>query len=306
MSLSDTLSNLLQASNRRIAEAIEESKKEQQQKKGGGKSQKSIKDLEKQWKAEMKNFDELIEHDINIGDYESLFDHYSQAQAYADKVAKAYRSRGYGENSTEVLSWLNKGFDYSAAAEKEYEKLFGGLTDSIEDLIDSLNSASAIQEKTLALKEAEYDLVSAREAAEKAGKGLENVKNQRNVRVWNEETDSWDYVADAAAVSSAEELLKKREEELRKAETALIKAENALSKLTLTTQLETFSASSGTVLGTELANLIASALQNLPQSAGTAQNVNYYLQNGIKIGSDEAQTTTLADLAKLLADLEIY
>ena len=264
------------------------------------------KELEKKWKAEMEKYDELIEYAENIGDYEKIFSYSAAAQNRANEIAAYYRSHGYSAKSAAVLGWQNKGYEYSAAADRTYDELFGNLTDSIKDLISSLNSATALQEKTLALQEAEYDRDAAKQAVTKAEEGLENAKKQRNVRIWNEETDSWDFVADASAVSSAEEQLQKRQEELRKAENSLWKAETALNKQSLSNQLEAFTASSGTVLGSDLASLIANALQNHDTAAPAQQSINYYFQNGISIGAKEAETMTLAELAKLLGSLEVY
>lgn len=301
------MKNLLQATTRRISQAIAAATGQQSNNTGAyGSSEKSLKELEKEWAAEMKNFDALIEYAENIGDYESLFSHYASAQSRTNEIADYYRSRGYSDDSTEVLDWLNKGFDYSSASEKTYEELFGGLTDSLKDLISALDASSALQEKSLALQEAQYDLQSAQKAVTRAGEGLENAKTQRNIRVWNEETDSWDYVADAAAVSSAQEVLEKRQEELRKAENSLFKAENTLSKARLSYQLEAFSATKGEMLGSNLAEVIASALKDYSPGGTISRDTNYYFQNGITIGSDRAETMTLAELAKLLGNLEVY
>lgn len=79
--------------------------------------------------------------------------------------------------------------------------------DAIQEQIDALETARDAEEEALELEEKKLAVLEAQDA-------LLNARNNRTVKVWNEDTQQFEWVADAGDVKSAEEALAKAQKDL--------------------------------------------------------------------------------------------
>ncbi len=152
----------------------------------------------------LKNLDAQAELAENEEDYIKAMMVYGDAQAAIADLLEQYRANGYADDSDEVLRLANLGYDYAAKQLGGYDKLQEKLIDALNALTDSTDKANELQER--------------REAVEKAREALANAEKQRTVRIFNPVTGQWEWVANAADVTKAQENLKNAEEALKKEE----------------------------------------------------------------------------------------
>lgn len=118
-------------------------------------------------------------------------------QGEAAKLVKEYvdklLGKGFSVTSDEVLDLLNKGYGYS--------------DDLMNELVDSLDALTDATEKANTLAEKQADVDKAREA-------LENAKKQRTVRIYNEDSGQWEWIAKADDIQKAQEKLESAQKSL--------------------------------------------------------------------------------------------
>ncbi|MBQ0125825.1 MAG: phage tail tape measure protein [Clostridiales bacterium] len=96
------------------------------------------------------------------------------------------------------------------------------LKDQLEKYMDGLKEEQALEEKMLAIEEARRKTEEARKKIEEARKKLNDASSQRTVRQYNNNTHTWEWVANQKDVDSAQQ-------ELADTQKALLDAENDLS-----------------------------------------------------------------------------
>lgn len=160
----------------------------------GGTSSKSDKDpLIEEVNTKLSNLDKQIKLAQNQNDKVR-----EQAlQGEAAKLVKEYvdklLGKGFSVTSDEVLDLLNKGYGYS--------------DDLMNELVDSLDALTDATEKANTLAEKQADVDKAREA-------LENAKKQRTVRIYNEDSGQWEWIAKADDIQRAQEKLESAQKSL--------------------------------------------------------------------------------------------
>lgn len=278
---------------------------------GGGSSKPSInfKALENELDEALDLIDAQIRLAKNQGDMEKVLDLQDDAQNRIADLLEKYRANGYADTSKEVLDLANKGYGYADDQLGVQDDLWEALIDSLNDLYRSTEESNDLEEKQLAV--------------EKARETLENTRNQRTVRIFNPVTGQWEWVANAADIQSAQERLES--------------AEKALRQEQITQELDALEKSKGTdldniVLGPGLSALLNGAdeadtaavaaslgaltgtvdrsastdAKSLFSSVDSHDNVtSYTFPGGITISEEQAQTMTLAELARQLNGLNL-
>ena len=259
--------------------------------------------LEKRWKAELQNLELQISLAQYEGNDETLLALYREVQQLAASAAERYRKAGFSSDSTEVLTWLKRGGSYAEKEEKLAQSFWDRLADAIQDLADAADRAEVLAEKQQAVADA-------REA-------LQRVTEQRTVRLWNDESDQWEWVADEGKVSDAQAKLARQEALLHdariKAELQDLRSADPSDGLNLGPELSALLASLPADALTELADAVGTftalngdgSLSQLlqPDSAGTTNN--FYFPGGITLTDAQAQGLTLADLAAQLEEMGV-
>lgn len=169
---------------------------------GGGPTPPNFEELEKALKETLKNLDLQAELAENQEDFQRAMEIYGQAQSEINNLLEQYRANGYAEDSDEILTLANKGYDYAGKQLKDYDTLRDRLIDALNDLTKATEDAN--------------DLAERQEAVDKARESLANAERQRTVRVFNPVTGQWEWVANAGDIQRAQENLKSAEEALRK------------------------------------------------------------------------------------------
>lgn len=266
----------------------------------------NFKTLEDELSKLLKNLDAQAKLAENEEDYIKAMMIYGEAQSAIADLLDLYRENGYANDSDEVLRLANLGYDYAAKQLGGYDKLQQNLIDALNALTESTDDANELAER--------------REAVEKAREALANAEKQRTVRVFNPVTGQWEWVANAADVTKAQENLKNAEEALRKEELsqAVKSIKNAkpeeLGDMTLspaildallngspeqqTAFLRALGAASG---GADwLASSEAKTAWNQGNNIGTQYNLN-----GITLTEEQASGMTIKQLIATLQGLKI-
>ena len=273
---------------------------------GYGSSAPNFTALEKEWKAELKNLQLQIDIASYEEDWETVMGLYDDVRSLIAKAVKSYTSAGYSADSTEVLTWVKKDYTYADKQSALSEKLWDKLTAAIEDLADAAEQAEDLAEKQQAVTDAKSALSRAEE--------------QRSVRVWNEESGQWEWIADESRVTSAQ--------------SALETAETQLRQERIKQELEELKSSGGNIEDTAVGGTISEILSSYDSAdlqeladalglysslaemaaggditeyySGPAQSVtNYYFPGGITFTAQEAEGLTLAELAAQLEALGV-
>lgn len=263
----------------------------------------AIEDLEE----ELDNLDARIELAENQNDVRKALELEQEAQKKIAELIQKYRDAGFSDTSDEILSLVNKGYDYSSESENRIKVMR-------EDLIDTIKAIKENQEK-------EDELEEKQKAVEEGRTALETAMNQRTVRVFNPVTGQWEWVANAQDIKSAEE-------NLRNAETALTKEQQSRELEALQKALESGLGLDKITLGPALSALIngasieqqsavADALGMLSGGVATTADttaksifdsvdshdtVTQYIFNGMVIDGNMASGLTLQELSSFLVE----
>ena len=265
-----------------------------------------FKTLEKELDDILKNLNLQAELAENEEDYLKAMQIYGQAQEHIADLLEKYRAAGYAEDSNEILTLANLGYDYAAKQLGGYDKLQKNLIDALNALTEATEDANALQEK--------------QEAVEKAREALANAENQRTVRIFNPVTGQWEWVANAADVQKAQENLKNAESALQKEEIsqAINAIKNAkpedLAGMTLSPAIlsalfsgtpEQQSAFLNALNGaTGGADYLSSAAAQTAFNQGTSIGTQYNLA-GVTLTESMAAGMTIRDLIALLQSLKV-
>lgn len=265
-----------------------------------------FKTLEKELDDILKNLNLQAELAENEEDYLKAMQIYGQAQEHIADLLEKYRAAGYAEDSNEILTLANLGYDYAAKQLGGYDKLQKNLIDALNALTEATEDANALQEK--------------QEAVEKAREALANAENQRTVRIFNPVTGQWEWVANAADVQKAQENLKNAEAALQKEEIsqAINAIKNAkpedLAGMTLSPAIlsalfsgtpEQQSAFLNALNGaTGGADYLSSAAAQTAFNQGTSIGTQYNLA-GVTLTESMAAGMTIRDLIALLQSLKV-
>jgi TP901 family phage tail tape measure protein len=167
-----------------------------------GPKKPNFKKLEKELDDRLKNLDLQAELAENEGDYLKAMELYGDAQDYIAELIQKYKDAGYADDSDEILTLANLGYDYASKQLGDYDELQKQLIDALNDLTRATDNAAELAEKQAAV--------------DKARETLANAERQRTVRVFNPVTGQWEWVANAADIQKAQENLQKAEESLQK------------------------------------------------------------------------------------------
>lgn len=230
---------------------------------------------------------------------------YGQAREKIQELLDKYRAAGYSETSDEVLRLANLGYDYAGKQTKLTESLLDDLIDALNGLNDTTDRAKSLEEKQLAVEEAQ--------------KAYDAAQSQRTVRIFNPVTGQWEWVAKASDVLSAQKSLESaqdalREEQFSQAVDRVKRGELKLEDLLLDEAISSqFSAASDAEKQNFL-NALGAYSGGVSYGASTAYNTTnsqtdshdiVYNFNGVSIGKTEAEGLTLAQLAAELSFLKL-
>lgn len=283
---------------------------------GGGSSSGSaskspdFSSLEKKLSDLLRNLELQIKLAENEGDYTQVVKLYEKAQEAVKGLVDKYRAAGYGEDSTEVLTLLNKNYDYAGKQLDIYRTKWDELIKALQADTDATKAASALEEK--------------RQAAEDARESLANAQSQRTVRIYNAATGQWEWVADEGKVKSAQSALTKAEEsyneQVKSSALTELKAlrdnPSDLSSITLgpalsavatmsesSPEFQSFARALDAVFG------VGSFLQSTEGSTSVLPTVDSHDTNysfgGVSLSQEQAASMSLMELAKLLSVLKI-
>ena len=115
---------------------------------------------------------------------------YDEAIAIIQQQIDAYRNAGYSDTSDEILALRSSLLDYQDKRKSVEQSQWDELLTALQSDIDAQNQAETLAERQKALEEAQ--------------KALENLDNQRTVRVYNAATGQWEWVSDAKSRESAQ------------------------------------------------------------------------------------------------------
>ena len=262
-------------------------------------------ELEDGLDAALDNINAQIEKAENENDIERQMALYGQAQEKIGELLNQYLEAGFDPNSDEVLRLANLGYDYAGKQTKLTESLLDDLIDALNGLNDTTDRAKSLEEKQLAVEEAQ--------------KAYEAAQNQRTVRIFNPVTGQWEWVAKASDVLSAQKNLESaqdtlREEQFSQAVDRVKRGELKLEDLLLDEAVSSqFSAASDTEKQNFL-NALGAYSGGVSYGASTAYNTSnsqtdshdiVYNFNGFTIGKTEAEGMTLAQLVSELRFLKL-
>lgn len=262
-------------------------------------------ELEDGLDAALDNINAQIEKAENENDIERQMALYGQAQEKIGELLNRYLEAGFDPNSDEVLRLANLGYDYAGKQTKLTESLLDDLIDALNGLNDTTDRAKSLEEKQLAVEEAQ--------------KAYDAAQNQRTVRIFNPVTGQWEWVAKASDVLSAQKNLESaqdtlREEQFSQAVNRVKSGELKLEDLLLDEAVSSqFSAASDAEKQNFLSALGAYS-GGVNYGASTAYNTTnsqtdshdtYYQINGITIGKDTAEGLTMAKLVEELQFLKL-
>ena len=267
-------------------------------------------DLEKQLSDALKLLEAQVELAENEGDYPRMAELYEKAQESIKDLVDKYRQAGYSDDSIEVLTLLNKNYDYANKQLKLYQDKWDDLIDALSADTDATKAAKELEEKRLALEEATA--------------AYENAQKQRTVRMYNAATGQWEWIADDKKVQSARDKVSSAEESY--ADTVKKQAIAELERMK-----ETVTDLSDVVLGPALSAVATMAessdeFQNFARALNAVFGVGSFLQStegttkaistvdshdttysfgGVDISPEQASTMSLKDLAQMLQVLKI-
>ena len=266
--------------------------------------------LEKTLADELKRIDAEAKLAENEGDFKHVAEMYEAAQKEIKKLVDQYRAEGYADDSIEILTLLNKNYDYANKQLKLYQ-------DKWDDLVDALQADT---DATKALKELEEK----RAALEESVAAYENAQKQRTVRIYNAETGQWEWIADQKKIDSAQQKIdsaqeayndavkKQAIEELKKmgenisdlSDIVLGPALSAVVTMSEDSQeFQNFAAALNAVFG------VGSFLQSTEGTTSALSTVDshdtHYSFGGVDITPEQAGSMTLAQLAQMLQVLKI-
>ena len=247
----------------------------------------------------LKNLDKQIKLAQNRNDKAQEQALQEEATRLVKEYVGKYLAKGYSETSDEVLDLLNKGYGYS-------DDLMDELVDALEALTDSTNKANKLAEK-------QQDVEDAKEA-------LENVKKQRTVRIYNDETGQWEWIAKADDIKKAQETLDKAQESLRDEETDnwldALKDANIgdLAGIEMSPAIKELIEGATEEEQRRIADILSAITGSVEKTADTngesiikstdSHDTNYYI-DGIKLSEADAKGMTLAQLVNYIRDLNL-
>ena len=125
---------------------------------------------------------------------------YRELMDYVSSKSKQYAEMGDTEKSSYIQKLQKQWFEY-------YDELTDMQGDLMSELKESLNRQLSAAQQVDALEEKRLALIEAQEA-------LTNAQTERTVRIYNAATGQWEWVADAKAVQTAQENLKNAQDAL--------------------------------------------------------------------------------------------
>lgn len=277
---------------------------------GNGGSYKDVKALAKELSSLLTNLEKQATLAGNEQDWVRQAEIYEQMQEAIKQMVDDYREAGYADDSDEILDLLNKNYDIANKQLTLYQTKW-------DELIKALDSDTAATEAANKLAEKQQAVDEAREA-------LANAQRQRTVRIFNAATGQWEWVADQSKVASAEKSVATAEKNY----TDTVKSE-ALSELK---RLKESAADlTDVVLGPALSTVAqmaesAQEFQNFARALDAVYGVGTFLNstegstkalstvdshdtvysfNGLKLTDAQAQSMTVAELAKSLSILNL-
>lgn len=274
-------------------------------------NQKDIKEAASELNDKLSNLDKQAKLADTEGDYEKEVRFYEEAQESIKEMVERYRKAGYKDDSDEIVSLLQKNYDYADKQVKVYK-------DRWNDLIDALETDTEAQEAATALAEKEQALEDARTA-------LENATKQRTVRMYNAATGQWEWVADQSKVKAAQESLTKAEQsyagevkdqaikELERLRDTMADLNNvilgpALSAIALkaesSDEFQNFARALNAVYGVG-SYLNSTEGSSKAISTATDSHDTFYTFGNITLTEEEASSMSVAELAQKLQVLKI-
>lgn len=173
----------------------------------------SLKNLQKQYKQNTENWKEINE-EINKQQLNKLKDDYSDARISLEQYINGLKQlqKQYKENTE---SWLELAKEIKKSLieqQNQYKDEYEQAYDGVEKIID--NEIEKIEELRDATEKRYNDEIEAKKKANEETKNeitllelqerLENAKNQKNKRIWNEALGTWQWVADEKAINEAQ------------------------------------------------------------------------------------------------------
>jgi TP901 family phage tail tape measure protein len=282
-------------------------------KSGGGKSAKQrAEDAAKKLASQLSSIDKrasLADKEKRYDDEKSL---YKRAISLIKKQLQRYKKAGFSDKSDAVVDLKSKLHDYE-------DKLANVNKTQWDAEIDA-------REQALREQRAQDQMAEKEAAVEKARQALENAQKQRNVRIFNAATGQWEWVADQGAVQRAQEQYDSAQRTLTQAQEdaeldALRKRRDAGEKYpgsgSDSTQLvgrsldvETvngkrtrgYAGQQGALFGGAPSETTSGIYRN---SSATDSHDTVYNFGNITLSEAEAQSTSVAELAKKLNVLKI-
>lgn len=275
-----------------------------------GEAAKDVKALAKDLSSLLSNLEKQATLAGNEQDWARQAEIYEQMQEAIKQMVDDYREAGYADDSDEILDLLNKNYDIANKQLTLYQTKW-------DELIKALDSDTAATEAANKLAEKQQAVDEAREA-------LANAQRQRTVRIYNAATGQWEWVADQSKISSAQ----KSVESAEKNYTDTVKSE-AMAELK---RLKDSAADlTDVVLGPALSTVAQMAestqeFQNFARALDAVYGVGSFLNstegsskvlstvdshdtvysfNGLKLTDAQAQSMTVAELAKSLSILNL-
>ena len=283
---------------------------------GGGGSGKSKKRKAEEAAEKLAKQLTSIDKQASLADKEKRYDDekslYKRAISLIKKQLQRYKKAGFSDKSDAVVDLKSKLHDYE-------DKLANVNKTQWDAEIDA-------REQALREQRAQDQMAEKEAAVEKARQALENAQKQRNVRIFNAATGQWEWVADQGAVQRAQEQYDSAQRTLTQAQEdaeldALRKRRDAGEKYpgsgSDSTQLvgrsldvETvngkrtrgYAGQQGALFGGAPSETTSGIYRN---SSATDSHDTVYNFGNITLSEAEAQSTSVAELAKKLNVLKI-
>ncbi len=269
-----------------------------------------FKDLESKLSDALKLYDAQAKLAENEGDYAKMAEMYEKSQEAIKDLVDKYRQAGYADDSIEIVTLLNKNYDYAKKQLDLYEDKWDDLIKALEADTDATKALKELEDKRLALEEA----VAA----------YENAQKQRTVRMYNAATGQWEWIADDKKIQSAkdkvtsaeesyndavkkqaiEELKKMKESVTDLSDVVLGPALSAVVTMSETSdEFQAFARALDAVFG------VGSFLQSTEGttkalSTVDSHDINYSF-GGVSLTEEQAASMTLAQLAQMLQVLKL-
>lgn len=272
--------------------------------KGDSKPKKSKKeqaeDAAKKLAKQLTNIDkraQLAHTEKRYDDEQALYD---KAIKLINAQIKRYRNAGYKNTSDEIVDLKNKRYSYKDKRKSAEQAKYDAEIEMLEAARDERKRQEELEKREQAVADAQT--------------ALENAQKQRTVRVFNAATGQWEWVADQKAVQQAEERLQSAQESYR--DTVEDQALDELKRrrergdeyegITLTptdiTKRNSYADMLGAVYGTAPMDVGGGAIS---KSMGGDSHDTIYNFGSITLSEAEAQSTSVAELAKRLNVLKI-